>query len=48
MDLENLDISPGLREKVKTSASPEELLALAKKEGGKYKRHLPSLPYVAR
>ncbi|MBQ9000994.1 MAG: Nif11-like leader peptide family natural product precursor [Eggerthellaceae bacterium] len=33
MDLENLDISPELREKAKACKSPEELLALAKTEG---------------
>ena len=33
MDIENLDISPELREKAKACTSPEELLALAKKEG---------------
>ena len=35
MDLENLDISPELREKAKACNTPEELLALAKKEGYK-------------
>ena len=35
MDLENLDISPELREKAKACTTPEELLALAKKEGYK-------------
>ena len=35
MDLENLDISPELREKAKACKTPEELLALAKKEGYK-------------
>ena len=35
MDFENLDISPELREKAKTCATPEELLALAKNEGYK-------------
>lgn len=33
MDLKNLDISPELMEKAKACTSPEELLALAKKEG---------------
>ena len=33
MDFENLDISPELREKAKTCKTPEELLALAKREG---------------
>ena len=35
MDFENLDISPELREKAKACKSPEEILALAKKEGYK-------------
>ena len=35
MDFENLDISPELREKAKACTSPEELLALAKREGYK-------------
>ena len=35
MDFENLDISPELREKAKSCKTPEELLALAKKEGYK-------------
>ena len=35
MDLENMDISPELREKAKACKTPEELLALAKKEGYK-------------
>lgn len=35
MDLENLDISPELREKAKACKTPEELLALAKSEGYK-------------
>ena len=35
MDIENMDISPELREKAKACTSPEELLALAKKEGYK-------------
>ena len=35
MDLENMDITPELREKAKACKSPEELLALAKKEGYK-------------
>ena len=35
MDLENYDISPELREKAKACKSPEELLALAKREGYK-------------
>ena len=35
MDLENLDISPELREKAKACTTPEELLALAKREGYK-------------
>ena len=35
MDLENLDISPELREKAKACKTPEELLALAKREGYK-------------
>ena len=35
MNLENLDISPELREKAKACKSPEELLALAKREGYK-------------
>lgn len=33
MDFNNLDISPELREKAKACTSPEELFALAKKEG---------------
>ena len=35
MDLQNLDISPELREKAKACTSAEELLALAKTEGYK-------------
>ena len=35
MDFENLDISPELREKTKACTTPEELLALAKREGYK-------------
>ena len=35
MDFENMDISPELREKAKACTTPEELLALAKKEGYK-------------
>ena len=35
MDFENLDISPELREKAKACTTPEELLALAKREGYK-------------
>ena len=35
MDLENLNISDELREKAKACKTPEELLALAKKEGYK-------------
>ena len=35
MKLEDIDISPELREKAKECTSPEELLALAKKEGYK-------------
>ena len=35
MDSENLDISPELREKAEACKSPEELMALAKKEGYK-------------
>ena len=35
MDIENMDISPELREKAKACKTPEELLALAKKEGYK-------------
>ena len=35
MDFENLNISPELREKAKACKSPEELLALAKREGYK-------------
>lgn len=35
MDLENLDISTELREKAKACKTPEELLALAKREGYK-------------
>ncbi|MBQ9004460.1 MAG: Nif11-like leader peptide family natural product precursor [Eggerthellaceae bacterium] len=35
MNLENLDISPELREEAKECKSPEELLALAKREGYK-------------
>ena len=35
MNIENLDISPELREKAKACTSPEELLALAKAEGYK-------------
>ena len=33
MDFKDLDISPELREKAKACTTPEELLALAKKEG---------------
>ncbi|MBQ9004185.1 MAG: Nif11-like leader peptide family natural product precursor [Eggerthellaceae bacterium] len=35
MDLENMDISPELREKAKACKTPDELLALAKSEGYK-------------
>ena len=35
MDFKNIDISPELREKAKACTSPEEMLALAKKEGYK-------------
>ena len=35
MDLENMDISPELRDKAKACKTPEELLALAKSEGYK-------------
>ncbi|MBQ9004457.1 MAG: Nif11-like leader peptide family natural product precursor [Eggerthellaceae bacterium] len=35
MNLENLEINPELREKAKACNTPEELLALAKKEGYK-------------
>ena len=35
MNLDDLDISPELREKAKACKTPEELLALAKKEGYK-------------
>lgn len=35
MDFKDMDISPELREKAKACTSPEELLALAKKEGYK-------------
>ena len=35
MDFENLDINSELREKAKACTSPEELLALAKREGYK-------------
>lgn len=35
MDLENLNISDELREKAKECKSPEEVLALAKREGYK-------------
>ena len=35
MNFENLDISPELREKARACETPEELLALAKKEGYK-------------
>ena len=35
MNIEDLDISPELREKAKACKTPEELLALAKKEGYK-------------
>ena len=35
MDLESMDLSPELREKAKACNTPEELLALAKKEGYK-------------
>ena len=35
MDLEKLNISDELREKAKSCKTPEELLALAKKEGYK-------------
>ena len=35
MDFENLNISDELREKAKTCKTPEEMLALAKKEGYK-------------
>ena len=35
MGIENMDISPELREKAKACTSPEELLALAKREGYK-------------
>lgn len=33
MDIDKMDISPELREKAKECNSPEEILALAKKEG---------------
>lgn len=33
MDIRNTDISPELREKAKACKTPEEFLALAKKEG---------------
>jgi len=35
MKLEDIDISPELREKAQACTSPEELLALAKQEGYK-------------
>ncbi|MBQ9002128.1 MAG: Nif11-like leader peptide family natural product precursor [Eggerthellaceae bacterium] len=35
MNLENMDISPELREKAKACKTPEEIMALAKKEGYK-------------
>ena len=35
MDFKNMDLSPELREKAKECKTPEELLALAKKEGYK-------------
>ena len=35
MDFKDMDISPELREKAKACTSPEEWLALAKKEGYK-------------
>ena len=35
MDFESLDIAPELREKAKACETPEELLALAKREGYK-------------
>lgn len=35
MKLDNLDISPELREKAKACTSPEELMELAKREGYK-------------
>ena len=35
MDIENMDISPELREKAKACASPEELMELAKRAGYK-------------
>lgn len=35
MDFDNLDINPELREKALACKTPEELLALAKKEGYK-------------
>jgi hypothetical protein len=35
MNIDNLDLSPELREKAKACKTPEEMLALAKKEGYK-------------
>ncbi len=35
MNFENLDIAPELRKKAEACKSPEELMALAKKEGYK-------------
>lgn len=35
MSIDNMDISPELREKAKACTSPEELIALAKREGYK-------------
>ena len=35
MNIENMDISPELREKAKACTSPEELMKLAKREGFK-------------
>lgn len=35
MNIDNLDINPELREKAQACNSPEEMLALAKKEGYK-------------
>ena len=35
MDIDNLDLSPELREKAKACKTPDEMLAFAKKEGYK-------------
>jgi predicted ribosomally synthesized peptide with nif11-like leader len=35
VDIDNLNVSPELREKAKACKTPEEMLALAKKEGYK-------------